>query len=266
MLIKQEKYFKYKVIISMAILFLLTGCSNVQKTIIQREKFENKNIQLASQYLSIKKPLQAIARLNKVLTINPNSARAYGLLGVIYQQQEEYLLSQQSFMKALHLTPKDSGIRNNYGTLLYVTGKYNDALKQFYLVSKDVYYENRDQVFKNIGATYLKMSEVKQAVGYYKHALRLNPRLSDVSLKLSELLYKTKDFQEAYHYYRDFVQYGQQNVRSLWLGIQLSHKLQMTEKLSFYGKLLKNKYRFSAEYSKYQTLLNHDSRKKSHNE
>ena len=200
-------------------------CHTVGQQAYRKKRLSGeKNLQLATQFLNINQPLKAITRLQKVLKANPDSAEAFGLLGTIYQHQGEYDLAGKNFKKALELAPDDSNIRNNYGTLLYAKKRYRDAAKQFHRVTKDVYYGNRDRVFENLGATYLRMGNTEKAIGYYQRALRLNAFLSGANLKLAEIFMLQDQPEKAYRCYINFVRNGRQTAESLWLGIRIASR------------------------------------------
>ena len=242
----------------------LTGCANYQRIAEEKTTLETKNLQLATQYLKVNQPLKAITRLDKALALNPNSSQAYGLLGIIYQRQGEYPLAEKNFTAALRLSPNDSNIRNNYGTLLYSTQRYKEAAKEFHRVTKDVYYENRDRVFSNLGTTYFRMGNLEEAIGYYQRALRLNAHLYEVNLKLAEVFFRQKKLQQAYSHYSNFTEMSRQSAESLWFGIRLAYQMNQPKKATQYGQKLSQLYAHSLEYRQYQTLLTNESRDQKH--
>jgi len=263
-----ESLYKKTIFTSLVSILLLIqiGCTThpLNQHVKNNALLEKKNLQLASQYLSINQPLKAITRLQKVLNLNPKSSEAYGLLGIVYQYQKEYGLSEKSFKKALQLAPTNSNIRNNYGALLYAKQQYIEAAKQFHHVTKDVYYGNRDRVFENLGATYLKMGNIQESINYYQRALRLNAFLSSASLKLAEIFFEQKKMGKAFAFYTDFAKNGHQSAESLWLGIRLAYEINKAEQALIYGKQLKALYTQSPEYKRYQTLLNDERNDQKH--
>ncbi|MCY4178006.1 MAG: type IV pilus biogenesis/stability protein PilW [Endozoicomonadaceae bacterium] len=246
-----------KILLFSASLITITGCiyhadnKNTQENTIREEE----NIQLAAKYLVANQPLKAISRLEKLLSHSPFSSNAYGLLGVIYQQQGEFALAEKNFEKALRLNPSSSEIRNNYGAMLYTNKRFKEAARQFHLASQNAYYKNRDRVFENLGKTYLRMEKMQKAVDYYKHALRLNSERSDVKLSLVKIFLQQKNLSEAERYYNDFLARDRESAQSLWLGIQLAYKMNYSDKLTEYGNRLSKHYAGSTEYIKYQNLI-----------
>ena len=235
---------------------LLIGCTSTQNidNSEQRHKIAKKNLQLAAQYLSVRQPLQAITRLKKAIELRSDYADAYGLLAVVYQQQQEYSLAQRNFKKALNLASNNSIIRNNYGTLLYVEKRYSEAKHQFQLVSQDSYYENRDRVFENLGATYLKLGDIPQAIANYQRALRLNARLPSAHLKLAQILQKQGDDQQAFKHYEQFASMAVQSASSLFFGYQLAKRLGQKKTANYCGQKLMQRFPSSPEYKQYKVL------------
>lgn len=234
----------------------MTGCTyHTAHQTDEEATQEKENIQLAVKYLAINKPVKAISRLKKLLSRYPDSSEAYGLLGVIYQQQGEFMLSEKNFKKALQLNPETSKIRNNYGAMLYATKRFKEAAQQFHLAAQDPYYENRDRSFENLGETYLNIGNTQKAIDYYKHVLRLNNKRSGVRLKLVKVFLQENNLPEAEQYYKDLLPEENESASSLWLGIQLAYKMNHTHKLTEYGNKLSQLHAHSPEYREYQNLI-----------
>ena len=220
---------------------------------------ERENLSLARDFLQAGYPQQAIVRLEKVLEKNNRSSAAYGVLGVVYQRQAEYELADKQFRSALRIDPKASDIRNNYGVLLYEMGRYDEAYEQFLKVTDDIYYEQRNRAFENLGFVALQRNDLKDAEERFKRAIRLDGNLPSAALELAVLLYDQQNFVVANSYYQRFVSLSpQQSSRSLWLGIRLSNIFQDDTRARRYGDELVRLYPGSKEYQQYQALLTDD--------
>jgi tetratricopeptide (TPR) repeat protein len=57
---------------------------------------------------------QVIPRWQKALVLEPTSARILNNLGIAYEQKGQYGLAEESYRKALALSPDDVCIRRNY--------------------------------------------------------------------------------------------------------------------------------------------------------
>ncbi len=235
----------------------LSGCvQNSHDVQHDKHAVVSKHIELATQYFSYNRTSDAITRLYKALAIDPKSAEAKGLLGFIYQHQEEYVAAEKFFLDALRLKPQDSGIRNNYAILLYVQKRYQEAVRQFIKVSLDLRYPNRDQAFENLGATYLEVGDTKHAKEAYQSAVRLNSSAPLAHLKLSDIFFEEKEMELAYEHYQVFEIQGQQTASSLWLGIRLASYFKKGHQLESYMKRLAKEFGESSEYLLCTKLIN----------
>ncbi|MTI12979.1 type IV pilus biogenesis/stability protein PilW [Sansalvadorimonas verongulae] len=219
--------------------------------------FEQKNLDIAFGFLQEGYPGRAIGRLNEILKVNRRSARAYGMLGVVYQSQGEYDLAEDNFARSLSIDSSASDVRNNYGVLLYEQGKYTKAREQFLRVTEDVYYQQRSRAFENLGFVALQMNDLAQARQQFERALRLDRNLLRASLEMAELLYNDGNYVESERFYNNYLRLstGRPGARSLWLGIKLARVFKDKDRLDEYVDQLTRYYPGSQEYRNYQASL-----------
>ncbi len=247
-------------------IFLLTGCvSTLPETggtkINDPEAYEQRNLEIAFGFLQQGYPGRAIARLQEVLKVNSRSSRAYGMLGVIYQSQKEYELSKENFIKALSIDSDASDIRLNYGGLLYAMERYDDAREELEAVTEDIYYENRSRAFENLGFVALKQNDKAMAKEHFERALRLDRRLPNASIELTQIYYDDGNLVSAERYFRvyeEITRNSRPTARSLWLGIELSRAFDQSKQLRLYAQQLRRYYPGSQEYRQYQASLRNE--------
>ena len=257
--IRNDDIFSIKHVLTLfVILALMAGCVSTlpeKNKIKDPEVFEQKNLEIAYGFLQEGLPLRAIGRLEAILKINRQSARAYGMLGVVYQSQGEYALAEKNFQRSLDLDFKASDVRNNYGVLLYDMGRLDDARKAFLKVSEDVYYERRSRAFESLGFVALKTGDVTGAQQNFQRALRLDRNLARVSLELARLSFDQGQYVEAEGFFKNYqrlVTQERPTARSLWMGIELSRVFEDRDALEGYVDELTRLYPGSEEYRKYQ--------------
>ncbi len=246
-----------RICVSVVVLLPLAGCvSTSSDASSDDDNYEQKNLEIAYGFLTHGYPQKAISRLEKILERNSRSSRAYGVLGVVYQQQGEYALAEKNFEKALDLNSEDSGIRNNYGTLLFETGRYDEAEEAFEEVTQDIYYDNRSRAFENLGFVALKQGEKTEAKERFSRALRLQPNLAASSLELARIYFSEGYYPEAFKHYQQFDVYGQQTPDSLWLGIRVARAVDQMPLAFQYASTLSKLYPGSDEYREYRRRYN----------
>ena len=250
----------------LVVVMALGGCVSTLPPVDKAKNpalFEQKNLEIAYGFLQEGYPARAISRLEEVLKVNRNSSQAYGMLGVVYQSQGEYKLAEKNFVRALSIDSSASDVRNNYGVLLFETGKYNEARVQFQQVTEDIYYDQRSRAFENLGFVALQGKDPRSARELFQRALRLDQNLPKASLELTELFFENGDYVEAerfYSNYRRLTRYSRPTARGLWLGIKLSKVFNQDDQLNEYAEQLARYYPGSQEYRKYQALLRNDRR------
>ena len=149
-----------------------------------------------------------------------------------------------------------SDIRNNYGTLLFETGRYSEAEEAFEEVTQDIYYDNRSRAFENLGFVALKQDEKGEAEERFSRALRLQPNLPGSSLELARIYFSKGYYPEAFKYYQQFDVYGQQTPDSLWLGIRVARAVDQIPLAVKYASTLSKLYPGSDEYREYRRRYN----------
>ena len=245
-------------------LSLLAGCVS---TLPEKNKakdpvvYEQKNLEIAHGFLRQGYPARAIGRLEEILKVNSNSARAYGMLGVVYQSQGEYGLSEKSFKRSLKINPEASDVRNNYGVLLYELDRLKEAQRQFERVTEDIYYEHRSRAFENLGLVALKGKRPEEAEKYFQRAVRLDASLPRAHMEMAQLSFNKGNYVDAERYYKNYqnlARSGRPTARSLWLGIQLAQVFRDRGALEEYADKLTRLYPGSQEYRKYQASLRNE--------
>ncbi|WP_165767118.1 type IV pilus biogenesis/stability protein PilW [Parendozoicomonas haliclonae] len=252
-------------LLTLAASFTLAGCVSTlppegQKK-VEPEIFEQKNLEIAHGFLQQGYPQRAISRLEEILKVNRQSARTYGMLGVVYQSQGEYDLAEKNFVRSLDIDSDASDVRNNFGVLLYTTGKYDQARKQFELATDDIYYDNRSRAFENLGFVSLQTGDREEARQLFKRALRLDQNLVRASLELTDMFHEDGNFVESERYFQNYqrlTQNSRPSPRALLLGIELARVFRQENRLADYADQLTRFYPGSAEYRKYQASLRND--------
>ncbi len=240
-------------------MILLEGCvSTGGKPHVDRNKVITSHLNLARGYLSEGMPERAIKPLQRVLEVDKNSAEANALLATVYQLQDEPVLAEQYFRRALKSKPDASDIHNNYGAFLFAQRRIDEAWREFQIASADVHYNERAGAYANLGLVMLAKGNFFEAEKHFRKALRLNRNLSQVHLELSALLYRRQAYMEAQQHYALFRRGAPQTAASLWLGIRLARVLGIKDDEASYALLLTKRYPQSAETREYLKAQNYD--------
>ncbi|MDH4219128.1 MAG: tetratricopeptide repeat protein [Candidatus Aminicenantes bacterium] len=74
---------------------------------------------------------KAIAQLKQALALNPNSSKAYNLLGIACFQQKDYNLAEKFFKKAVDINPSYAQAYNNLGGVYFMLQKFGMAEQMY---------------------------------------------------------------------------------------------------------------------------------------
>ncbi len=76
-------------------------------------------VAIAAEYIQTNKPELALQSLERALELDPKSAEAHNVMGVLLEKDDNFVEAEQSYRKALSLKADYPQARNNYGVLLY---------------------------------------------------------------------------------------------------------------------------------------------------
>jgi type IV pilus assembly protein PilF len=115
-------------------------------------------LNLASAYFEQGQNMVAQQEVRAALKIDPTSAEAYSLLGLIHQRDNSPQLAQQSFEQALVLAAHPpvrgdqlASIEHNYAWFLCQQNRFNDAQRHFDQALAQPSYRQTDKTLKAIG-------------------------------------------------------------------------------------------------------------------
>lgn len=207
-------------------------------------------LDLARGYLEQRSWNRAREPLQRALDIDPRSAEAYALMGVMYQGQNEALLAEGAYRRALRNDPQHAMALNNYGSFLYAQGRYEDALQPLRTLVRDTSYRERARAYESLGLTELKVGNTQRAREAFQRALSFNVVLPRSSLELARIAYDEGEYETAAQHYDLFRSQARQTPGSLCLGILLSRQAGDQDQAASYGIALKNLYPNSPEASR----------------
>ena len=91
----------------------------------------NVRLQLASAYFADGQLTTALDEVKQAILADPKMGEAYNLRGLIYAGLGDDALAEESFRRALQLSPSDAAVMHNYGWYLCMQKRYGEASAQF---------------------------------------------------------------------------------------------------------------------------------------
>jgi type IV pilus assembly protein PilF len=140
---------------------------------------------LGTAYLERDNLQRAMNALDRALEIAPDDAEALQAMAMVHQRQGEAELADETFRRAVEADPALTRARNNYAAFLYDRGRLDEACEQLEQASRDTQYDNRAQLFTNLGQCRLEMGDVDAARDSLTRAQAIAPRRSRSYLLLA---------------------------------------------------------------------------------
>ena len=84
-------------------------------------------LELAVGYFEQGQTTIALDELKQSISADPNFSEAYSLRGLIYMRLGDPRLAEDSFRRALAISPRDPDVLHNYGWMLCQQGRYAES-------------------------------------------------------------------------------------------------------------------------------------------
>jgi type IV pilus assembly protein PilF len=181
-------------------------------------------LELASGYYQQKNYSVALDELRQALTIDPDYAAAYGMLGLVYMDINENELADQSFQKALRLMPANPELNNNYGWFLCRTGKQHQALQYFEKAANDPLYQTPARPLYNAGICMRQVKDDEKALAYLHRAFQIEPANAVTLYNLADIYLARNDAERAHFYSQRLLKAYQPTAQVLWQGVRVARK------------------------------------------
>jgi tetratricopeptide (TPR) repeat protein len=131
--------------------------------------------------------------LNYQITL-AQSARGLINEGVDLYKEQKFADAEVNFKKGTEKNPDSFEGKFNLGDAYYKQQRYDEAIKTFqssFVNAKND--EEKAKIFHNIGNSLLKSQKIKESIGAYKEALKLNPNDQETKYNLSYALNMLKN-------------------------------------------------------------------------
>lgn len=208
--------------------------------------------ELASAYHQRGNMGVALEELRTAATIDPSYATVYSMFGLVYMDLREQALAEQSFERALRLSPNDGDINHNYGWFLCQTKRESESVKYFLQAIRNPLYATPGRSYTAAGVCTLRTKNVKEAEEFFQRALRLEPDEPAALLHLGQIRYDQGNMNDARKLVSHFNKLGTPSAESLWLALRIERKLGERVAEQSYANQLRRRYPGSPEYQALQ--------------
>jgi type IV pilus assembly protein PilF len=185
--------------------------------------------------------------LEHAIELDSKNVEAHNAMGVLYERLEQPAAAEEEFKRALSLDSSNPDVAVNYGRVLCIQGKYEQAMQYFKPVLENKLYAMPWIVLANTGICYKRQGQLREAENYLRLALNANPYFAPALLEMAKLSLENGNAMSA----RGFLQRYEASVaptaESLWYGVQTEQALGNTRGANAYLKQLRRFFPESKE-------------------
>jgi type IV pilus assembly protein PilF len=203
--------------------------------------------ELAASYYELGNMPVALEEVRESLRSDPNYGPAHNVAGLVYARLKEDRLAEESFQRALRISPTDYNALNNYGNFLCDRKREREAITHFMAAVDNRLYPFPDRSLVNAGVCARRGGDLAGAEGYLQQALKIRPTQQQALYQMADLSYLRGDYPGARSYLARLNQLGQMGAEALWLGVRLERRLGDRNSEASYALQLRNRFPESAE-------------------
>jgi type IV pilus assembly protein PilF len=209
-------------------------------------------LQLAVSYYEQRQMEVALDEINQALQSAPDFADAYIVRALIYMEMGETKRAEDSFLRALKLTPRNPELNNNYGWFLCQNGRPAQAIPYFEATLKNRTYPTPAKALNNAGVCSLKLKDEAAAENFFSQAFKFDPGNPATNTNLAHIYYNRKNYDRARFYISRATKSDTVSAETLWLAIRVEHKLGDSATENSLVTQLQRRYPNSSELATYQ--------------
>lgn len=209
-------------------------------------------LELAIGYFEAGQTEVALDEIKKSLLADPNYAEAYNLRGLIYMRLDDAGLAEDSFRRAIALSPREPNTMHNYGWLLCQQNRFNDAMQQFGQALAVPNYPDTAKTLMTQGVCQIRAGQRAEAEKTLLRAYEIDAGNPVIGYNLASLLVQREDWTRAQFYVRRVNNSPSANAETLWLGIKIERRLNNREALAQLASQLQRRFPQSREAIAYE--------------
>jgi type IV pilus assembly protein PilF len=180
-------------------------------------------LQLASNYYQSGQLQIAIDTVNAAIALDPSSAVAYGLLGLMMMDAGQPVKADESFRRAMALDRDNPELNNNYGWFLCQTGHERESLAYFDRASANALYQTPARSYQNAGICLLRVHDDAAAEKYLLRALAADGTSPVAKFHLAQMYLHQRRFDRCDFYFDLLTRSVEADPDTLWLGARIAH-------------------------------------------
>jgi type IV pilus assembly protein PilF len=138
----------------------------------------------------------------------------------------ENRLAEDSFERALRLSPNEPDINHNFGWFLcQQAGREPESIRYFLQAIRNPLYTTPWRSYSAAGLCSMRIDKPKDAEAFFLRALRQEPDEPTSLLQLGQIRYRQGNLQEARKLVSRYNQLLNPSAESLWLALRIERRL-----------------------------------------
>jgi type IV pilus assembly protein PilF len=204
-------------------------------------------LELAAGYYQQRNYTIALDELGQALRADPDYAAAYTMLGMVYDKVGDRARAEESFQRALRLTPDDADLNNTYGWFLCQNGHEREAIDYFLRALQDPLYRTPAKPLHNAGICSLKSGDEAAAERYLLRAFQVDPSNPVAMFNLGEIYLRRGELERARFYAQRLVTTFDPSAQTLWLALKIERGLGDRDAIASLSTHLRRRFPASPE-------------------
>lgn len=177
------------------------GCATGPNADADAAQAADANADLGIDYLRKSRNEQALDKLKRALSFEPDHVRANWGLGIVYARLESFDRADTHFQRALASTDSPA-ILNSYGAFLCERGRVDEAISRFDRAAEHPEYTTPAVALGNAGICLVQAGRDGDAEAFLRRALDADPAYGPALAQMARIMFRRGDHMTA----RAFVQ------------------------------------------------------------
>jgi len=209
-------------------------------------------IELAIGYFEQGKTTIALDEVKQAIVADPDFSDAYSLRGLIYMRLNDYAIAEDSFRKALSITPGNADVMHNLGWLKCQQANFAAAFALFDKALAEPLYTGKAKTLRALGLCQERAGMLTEAHASLLKSYEYDAGNPVTGYNLSNILFKKGDLMGAQFYIRRLNNSELANAESLWLGIKVEKRLSNLAAVQQLATQLERRFPQSSEVMLYR--------------
>ncbi len=209
-------------------------------------------LELASSYFEQGQTNVALDEIKQSLAADPTYAKAYVLRGLVFMQMNDNRLAEESFQRAIQLSPRDPDALHNYGWFACQQGRHAQAVDLFARALASPLYGGQAKTLRAKGVCQIRMGQMAEAEGSLSRSYELDPADPFTAYNLATLLFRRGEDTRAQFIIRRLNNTELANAETLWLGIKVERRLRNNEAMEQLAQQLGRRFAHTPQWGFYQ--------------